>query len=72
MGEQSHATVINGAVSQHVNDPWLASGTDVNVAVGFQPFVWATSGGSNSHTTSYRYRRVDTGSLIAGDPVTMT
>ena len=51
-------------------DPWLASGTDQNVPVGFQPFLHATTSGAL--TTFLGTGGADTASLLAGDPVTMT
>ena len=50
-------------------DPWLASGTDVNGASGFQPFIYATTSGAI--TTFVGTAGADTGALLAGDPVTM-
>jgi uncharacterized repeat protein (TIGR01451 family) len=50
-------------------DPWLASGTDVSGAPGFQPFIYATTSGAL--TTFVGTSGVDTGALLAGDPITM-
>jgi uncharacterized repeat protein (TIGR01451 family) len=50
-------------------DPWLASGTDVSPAFGFQPFIFATTSGTT--TTFAGTGEADTGALLAGDPVTM-
>ena len=50
-------------------DPWLASGTDVSGACGFDPFVYATTSGTI--TTFVGTAGADTGALLAGDPVTM-
>jgi uncharacterized repeat protein (TIGR01451 family) len=50
-------------------DPWLASGTDVSPAVGFQPFIFATTSGTV--TTFAGTAGADNGSLLGGDPITM-
>jgi uncharacterized repeat protein (TIGR01451 family) len=52
-------------------DPWLASGTDVNVGtVGFQPFIYASTSGTD--TTFVGTGLADVGSLLAGNPVTLS
>lgn len=52
-------------------DPWLASATDVSPATaGFQPFTYATTSGAL--TTLLGTGAADTGSMLAGSPVTMT
>ncbi|HEU4522559.1 MAG TPA: DUF11 domain-containing protein, partial [Thermoanaerobaculia bacterium] len=65
------AAAVAAEVSGPVNQvPWLASGTDLSGATGFQPFLWATTTGSV--TTLAGSAGADTGSIVAGDPVTMT
>ena len=50
-------------------DPWLASGTDVNLAAfGFQPFGFATTSGAI--TTFAGTAGADTGALLTGNPLT--
>jgi uncharacterized repeat protein (TIGR01451 family) len=64
------AAPVAAKVSGNVTfDPWLASGTDVNAAVGFQPFIFATTSGTV--TTFAGTVGADTGSLLGGDPITM-
>jgi uncharacterized repeat protein (TIGR01451 family) len=60
------AAKVSGNV---VFDPWLASGTDVSGAPGFQPFIFATTSGAL--TTFVGTAGADTGALLAGNPVTM-
>jgi conserved repeat domain/conserved repeat domain len=60
------AAQMSGSVSF---DPWLASGTDVSVATGFQPFGYATTSGTL--TTFLGTGAADTGAVLAGDPVTL-
>jgi uncharacterized repeat protein (TIGR01451 family) len=64
------AAPVAAEVSGNVDfDPWLASGTDVNAAVGFQPFIFATTSGIV--TTFAGTAGADNGSLLGGDPITM-
>jgi len=63
------AAAVNGNVTF---DPWLASGTDVNAAIGFQPFIYATTTTAGNTTTFAGTSAADTGSMLAGNPVTMT
>lgn len=64
------AAAVAAEVSGNVDfDPWLASGTDVQPAAGFQPFVYATTSGTL--TTFVGTSGNDIGALLAGDPVTM-
>jgi len=51
-------------------DPWLSSGTDVSGTLGFQPFIYATTSGTT--TTFVGTAVADDGSVVAGDPVTLT
>ncbi len=53
-------------------DPWLASGTDVSGAVGFQPFIWATTTTVANKTTFVGTGAADTGSMLATSPITLT
>jgi uncharacterized repeat protein (TIGR01451 family) len=53
-------------------DPWLASGTDVSASTGFQPFIYATTTTTGNVTTFAGTNAADTGSMLAGDPVTLT
>ena len=66
------AASVAAKASGNINfDPWLASGTDVHVpTVGFQPFIYATTSGTL--TTLAGTAAADTGSALAGNPVTMT
>ena len=63
------AAKVNGPVTF---DPWLASGTDVNGAVGFQPFIWATTTTLANKTTFVGTGAADTGSMLATSPITLT
>lgn len=65
------AASVAAKASGNINfDPWLASGTDVHVAtVGFQPFIYATTSGTL--TTLAGTAAADTGSALAGNPVTL-
>ena len=64
------AAAVAAEVSGNADfDPWLASGTDVSAADGFQPFIYATTSGTL--TTFVGTTGADTGALLAGDPVTM-
>lgn len=64
------AASVAAEVSGNVDfDPWLASGTDLAVALGFQPFLHATTTGAI--TTLLGTGAVDTAAILAGDPVTM-
>jgi uncharacterized repeat protein (TIGR01451 family) len=60
------AAKVNGTVTF---TPWLASGTDVSAAFGFQPFIYATTAGTI--TTFAGTAAADIGALLAGNPVTM-
>jgi uncharacterized repeat protein (TIGR01451 family) len=53
-------------------DPWLASGTDVSAATGFQPFIYATTTTAGNTTTFAGTAAADIGSMLAGNPVTLT
>jgi uncharacterized repeat protein (TIGR01451 family) len=53
-------------------DPWLASGTDVSANAGFQPFIYATTTVAGNTTTFVGTAAADTGSMLAGNPVTLT
>jgi uncharacterized repeat protein (TIGR01451 family) len=53
-------------------DPWLASGTDVSASIGFQPFIYATTTTVGNTTTFAGTAAADTGSMLAGNPVTLT
>lgn len=53
-------------------DPWLASGTDVSASIGFQPFIYATTTTAGNTTTFAGTAAADTGSMLAGNPVTLT
>jgi hypothetical protein len=65
------AASVTAKVSGNADfDPWLASGTDVSPSFAFQPFNYATTSGTM--TTFLGTAAADTGSLLAGDPVTMT
>ncbi len=68
---------LTAAVAAEVNgnvlfDPWLASGTDVSATLGFQPFVYATTTTVGNTTTFAGTAAADTGSMLAGNPVTLT
>jgi len=63
------AAKVNGPVTF---DPWLASGTDVSGAVGFQPFIWATTTTVANKTTFIGTGAADTGSMLATSPITLT
>jgi uncharacterized repeat protein (TIGR01451 family) len=72
-GSNLQAAVLASAIGSVASDPWLASGTDQEPATpGFQAFFWASSSGASSHTTFISPNSASTGSLLAGDPVTMT
>jgi uncharacterized repeat protein (TIGR01451 family) len=53
-------------------DPWLASGTDVSGGTGFQPFIYGTTTTTGNLTTFAGTGGSDSGSMLAGDPVTLT
>jgi uncharacterized repeat protein (TIGR01451 family) len=63
------AAEVNGPVTF---DPWLASGTDVSGAIGFQPFIWATTTALANKTTFIGTGAADTGSMLATSPITLT
>ncbi|HSY49282.1 MAG TPA: hypothetical protein VLC46_10760 [Thermoanaerobaculia bacterium] len=64
---------VAAAVSSNVTfDPFLASGTDVNASVGFQPFIYASTTTAGNTTTFAGTAVADTGSMLAGNPVTLT
>jgi uncharacterized repeat protein (TIGR01451 family) len=64
------AASVAAEVSGNVDaDPWLASGTDVSVSTGFQPFIFATTTGAQ--TTFVGTAGADTGAALAGNPVTL-
>jgi uncharacterized repeat protein (TIGR01451 family) len=65
------AASVAAEASGNINfDPWLASGTDVNVpTTGFQPFIYATTSGTL--TTLAGTAAADTGSALAGNPITL-
>jgi uncharacterized repeat protein (TIGR01451 family) len=63
------AAEVNGLVTF---DPWLASGTDVSGALGFQPFIWATTTTLANKTTFVGTGSADTGSMLATSPITLT
>jgi uncharacterized repeat protein (TIGR01451 family) len=63
------AAKVSGSVTF---DPWLASGTDVSASIGFQPFIYATTTTAGNTTTFVGTTAADTGSMLAGNPVTLT
>ncbi|HXH37090.1 MAG TPA: hypothetical protein VNN08_00535 [Thermoanaerobaculia bacterium] len=63
------AAEVNGSVTF---DPWLASGSDVSATFGFQPFIYATTTTAGNTTTFAGTAAADTGSMLAGNPITMT
>jgi uncharacterized repeat protein (TIGR01451 family) len=64
------AAAVAAEVSGNADfDPWLASGTDINPIAAFQPFNYATTSGVI--TTLLGTGVADTGTIVAGDPVTM-
>ena len=69
-GSNLAANVAAEATGNVNFDPWLASGTDVSPGTtGFQPFIYATTSGAL--TTFVGTAAADTGSALAGNPVTL-
>ena len=70
-GSNLAANVTAASTGSVNSDPWLASATDVSPGTtGFQPFVYATTSGTL--TTLAGTAAADTGSALAGNPVTLT